>query len=153
MTAAATRTLALAALLCAASLLAGCTAPRLIAPENKDEYYAQASIRLGQGGSVVLHFSVGPDGEVTEPITHEEPVVVGEPGDTPDPNAGLRLIVGAERFLRAARFDAHGFSKRELTASFVFEVKPCGKLAHAGVHDYTINLCRERAAKPWVDQP
>ncbi len=50
----------------------------------------------------------------------------------------------AEKFLRDAKFDARGPHKRRLTASFVFEVKPCGTLAHSRVHDYAISLSRER---------
>ncbi len=130
----------------------GCTAPRMIAPENADNYYAWALVRLGQAGSVVLHFSIGADGKAIEPITHEEPFMV-DPGYPLDDRAALRLIEGAEEYIRAAKFDGRGVQKRRLTASFVFEVKPCGTLAHAGIHDYAISLCRQQPPPAQVDTP
>ena len=115
----------------------------MIAPENVDNYYAWASVRLGQAGSVVLHFSIGPDGKAKEPIIHDEPLIV-DPDNSLDARAALRLIEGAEKYIRAAKFDARGIHKRQVTASFIFGVKPCGTLAHSRAHDYAISLCRER---------
>jgi hypothetical protein len=130
----------------------GCTAPRMIAPENTDNYYARASMRLGQTGSVVLHFSIGPDGKAKEPILHDEPVIV-DPYNAADDRAALRLIESAKKYIRAAKFDADGIHKRQVTASFVFELKPCGALAHSRIHDYAISLCRERPVPISVDTP
>jgi hypothetical protein len=132
--------------------VAGCSAPRMIAPKNADDYYANASVRLGETGSVVLHFSIGPNGKAREPITHDEPVIVGQ-GNSQDDRASLRLIASAEKYLRDAEFDARGIHKRRLTASFVFEVKPCGTLAHSSIHDYAISLCRERPPIPAMPAP
>jgi hypothetical protein len=103
----------------------GCTAPRMIAPESTDDYYARASMRLGQTGSVVLHFSIGPDGKAKEPILHDEPLIV-DPYNAADDRAALRLIESAKKYIRAAKFDADGIHKRHVTASFIFELKPCG---------------------------
>ncbi len=143
-------TIALAA--AALTVMAGCAAPRMVAPENPNGYYAFASVRLGQAGSVVLHFSIGPDGKVKGPILHDQPVVIAPPGDPLDSNASLRLLDGAERYIRATTFDVHGMHKRQLTASFVFEVKPCGNVAHSPVHDYAVSLCRERPPIVPIDQ-
>jgi hypothetical protein len=115
----------------------------MIAPENPDRYYAAASVRLGQTGTAVLHFSVGRDGKAEGPITHDEPFIVA-PGISLDARSGLRLIESAENYIRAAKFDARGIHKRQVTASFVFEVKPCGTLTHSRASDYAISLCRER---------
>jgi hypothetical protein len=115
----------------------------MIAPEHPDQYYAVASVRLGETGIVVLHFAVGPDGKAKTPITHDEPFIV-DPSLSRDARLGLRLIESAENYIRAAKFDTRGFHKRQMTASFVFEVKPCGTLEHSRVSDYAINLCRER---------
>jgi hypothetical protein len=123
--------------------MGGCTAPRMVAPENVSAYYPNASVRLGEAGIVVLHFSLGPDGKAREPISHDEPFIV-DPGSSQDSRASLCLIEGAEKYLRNAKFDARGIHKRRLTASFVFEVKPCGTLTHSRIHDYAISLCRER---------
>jgi hypothetical protein len=122
----------------------------MTAPEGADNYYAWASVRLGQAGSVVLHFSIGPDGKAKEPILHDEPFIVDQ-GNALDDRAALRLIEGAEKYIRAAKFDARGIHKRQVTASFVFEVKPCGNLQHSRTHDYAISLCRERPPPIPVD--
>jgi outer membrane biosynthesis protein TonB len=121
----------------------------MIAPEGVMPYYFNASVRLGETGVVVLHFSIGPDGKAREPITHDEPFLVA-PHDTQESRTARRLIEGAERYIRAARFEARGIHKRRLTASFVFEVKPCGTLEHSPGHDYTISLCREQPAIPSI---
>jgi len=92
---------------------------------------------------VVLHFSVGPDGKVTGPIDHDEPFTV-QRDNSQAGGAAVRLLEGAERYIRDATFDVRGLHKHRLTASFVFELQPCGKLAHPRVHDYVISLCRER---------
>jgi hypothetical protein len=135
-----------------AAIAGGCTVPHMIAPENADNYYAWASVRLGQEGSVVLHFSIGPDGKAREPISHDEARIVDQ-GHSLDDRAAARLIEGAVKYIRAAKFDAGGIHKRQVTASFVFEVKPCGTLAHSRPHDYAISLCRERPPSPRVDTP
>jgi hypothetical protein len=119
----------------------GCTVPRMAVPGDANEYYPPASLRLGEAGVVVLHFAVGPAGKVSGPIAHEE-------RDLADPSPPPRLIAGAERYLRHATFDTRGHDTRRFTASFVFELKPCGTLKHGRVHDYAISLCRERVEVP-----
>jgi hypothetical protein len=136
-----------------AAALGGCTAPRLIAPEDPDSFYARASLRLDEMGVVVLRFSVGPDGKAREPILHDEPLVINpykRQDGTEDGSTARRLIESAEKYIRAAKFDARAIDKRELTASFVFEVKPCGRLAHSGDYDYAITLCLERPPRVMV---
>jgi len=135
-----------------AAAVGGCSAPRMIAPKNANDYYANASVRLGETGSVVLHFSIDPKGKAREPITHDKPIIVEEDHSQEDRGA-LRLIASAEKYLRDARFDTGGIHKRQLTASFVFEVKPCGTLAHSPVHDYAVSLCRERPPRPSMPAP
>jgi hypothetical protein len=134
-------------------VIGGCTTPRLIAPEKPDRFYAPASLRLDEMGVVVLRFSVGPDGKARQPILHDEPRVINshkrEDG-TEDGSTARRLIESAENYIRAAKFDARAIDKRELTASFVFEVKPCGRLAHSVDRDYAITLCLERPPRVMV---
>jgi hypothetical protein len=132
--------------------VSSCSAPRMIAPRNADDYYANASVRLGETGTVVLHFSIGPNGKAREPIAHDEPVIVEQDNLQTD-RAALRLIASAEKYLRDAEFDTRGMHERHLTVSFVFEVKPCGMLAHSPVHDYAISLCRERPSRPEMPAP
>jgi hypothetical protein len=134
-----------------AAAVVGCATPRMIAPEDQSAFYARASSRMGQEGTVVLHFSIGPDGKAMDPILHDEPVIVVDEGVHVDDRAGARLIESAERYIRAAKFDARAIHKRRVTASFVFELKPCGTLKHSPVHDYAINQCRERERTPAVN--
>ena len=101
---------------------------------------------------MVLHFAVGPDGKARQPIRHDEPVVIGQ-YDPQDERGALRLIEGAENYIRASKFEASGLHKRQLTASFVFEVQPCGTLTHSSVHDYAISFCRERRPPTPMNQP
>lgn len=130
--------------------VAGCAAPRMVAPSEPDAYYPRASLRLGETGTVVLHFAIGPDGKARQPIVHDEPFIA-DLGYPVDGRGALRLTEAAEKYIRAAKFDARGIHKRQVTASFVFEVKPCGKLAHSRTHDYAISLCLERPKPVSVD--
>ena len=115
-------------------------APRMLPPaRDASEYYPQASLRLGEAGRVVLHFSVSADGKAVEPFT----VDAGE-----SINAVERLVVTASDYLRESRFISRAPYRGILTASFVFELAPCGTLEHSLTYDYTINLCRERPPPP-----
>jgi hypothetical protein len=53
-------------------------------------------------------------------------------------------------YLPASLFDAGAHYKKVLTASFVFELEPCGTLEHGLVYDNTINLCRDRPPPPGI---
>jgi hypothetical protein len=113
-------------------------APRILPPQrDASEYYPPASLRIGETGRVVLRFSVDAAGKAVEPFT-----VDNDQSLTPSE----RLIVAAEDYLKDSRFDTRADSKKVLEASFVFEFAPCGELGHSLVHDYTINLCRDKPA-------
>lgn len=111
---------------------------------DASEYYPQASLRLGEVGRVVLHFSVNADGKAVEPFT----VDAGQSIDAVE-----RLVVTASDYLKESRFISRAPYRGILTASFVFEFAPCGTLEHSLTYDYTINLCRERAPPPNVQIP
>ena len=127
----------------------GCTAPRMTAPENARMYYPNASRRLGETGRIVLRFSIGPDGKVSGPILHDDPVIVdlGRSQDREGP--ARRLIEAAERYISKATFDVRGVHKRHLVASVVFEMEPCGKVKDRRTYDYAILICGEQP--PHVD--
>jgi outer membrane biosynthesis protein TonB len=114
----------------------GAPAPRMLAsPRDASEYYPPASLRLGEKGRVVLRFTVGADGKAVKPLSVDD-------GQSSNPT--VRLIVAAEQYLRDSTFETDAHYKKLLTVSFVFELAPCGLLEHSLVHDYAINLCRER---------
>jgi hypothetical protein len=133
--------------------LAGCAAPRMTAPENPDAYYFNSSVRLGETGVVVLRFSIGPDGKAREPILHDDPTIADLAASGDRQRTAQRLIEAAERYIRAATFDARGVRKRHLTASVVFEIKPCGKIGPPGTYDYAVRLCREKPPRPNIVTP
>jgi hypothetical protein len=120
------------------------TAPTLLAPQrDASEYYPPASLRSGETGLVVLGFTVNADGKAIEPFTLD-----GTSG-----SSSYRLIVAAERYIRDARFGPSLHSTKRLTASFVFEIAPCGLLTHSAVPDYTIDLCRDPPPPSQILQP
>jgi hypothetical protein len=88
-----------------AAIAGGCTVPHMIAPENADNYYAWASVRLGQEGSVVLHFSIGPDGKAREPISHDEARIVDQGHSLDDRAAaqGIEQLHARRKAAAAAR--------------------------------------------------
>jgi hypothetical protein len=108
---------------------------------DASEYYPQASLRLGEAGRVVLHFSVDADGKAVEPFTVDAGQSV---------NAVDRLVVAASDYLKESRLISRAPYRKMLTASFVFEFAPCGTVEHSLTYDYTINLCRDRPPAPNV---
>jgi hypothetical protein len=119
-------------------------APSILAPpRDASEYYPAASLRSGETGLVVLRFAVNAEGKAVEPFTMD-----GTSG-----SSSYRLIVAAEQYLRDSRFGTGTHYKKLLTASFVFELAPCGILKHSLDHDYTIDLCRDRSPALYAPQP
>jgi hypothetical protein len=68
-------------------------------------------------------------------------------------SSSYRLILAAERYLRDARFGPGPHSMKRLTASFVFEIAPCGVLTHSVGPDYTVDLCRDPPPPSQIQQP
>jgi hypothetical protein len=99
---------------------------------------------MSETGRVVLRFTVNAEGKAVEPFRVDR-----EQSLSPS----QRLIVAATDYLKDARFVGPTPDRRVLTASFVFELAPCGTLGHGPVHDYTINLCRDRPPPPEVQNP
>jgi hypothetical protein len=119
-------------------------APAIVAPlRDASEYYPAASLRSGETGLVVLRFTVNAAGKAVEPFAMD-----GTSG-----SSSYRLIVAAEQYIRDSRFGTGTHYKKLLTASFVFELAPCGALKHSLDHDYAIDLCRDRPPAPSVLQP
>jgi hypothetical protein len=120
-------------------------APAIFAPQRDiSEYYFPASLRAGDKGLVVLRFTVNADGKAVEPFTV---------GEQTSGSSSYRLIVGAETYLRDSTFGTVMDDKKVLTASFVFELAPCGHIEHILIRDYTINFCRDPPPAPHVLQP
>jgi protein TonB len=72
---------------------------------SSDEYYPDASRRLEEQGTVVVHVCVGPDGKLTE-----EPSIAKSSGSTRLDNAGLKLTkAGSGKFV-AATEDGKGIT-------------------------------------------
>jgi outer membrane biosynthesis protein TonB len=109
------------------------------ASRDASEYYAPASLRLGEAGPVVLRFTVDADGKAVEPFTIDAAQSL---------TSSERLVVAAQEYLEESRFVSRAPYKKMLTASFVFEFAPCGTLNHSLVHDYAISLCRDRPSQP-----
>jgi hypothetical protein len=112
-------------------------------PRDASEYYPAASLRSGETGLVVLRFTVNAQGKAVEPFTMD-----GTSG-----SSSYRLIVAAEQYIRDSRFGTGTHYKKLLTASFVFELAPCGVLKHSLDHDYAIDMCRDQPPAPNVLQP
>jgi hypothetical protein len=93
---------------------------------------------------VVLRFTVNADGKAVEPFKLD---------DDQSLRSSDRLIAAAKQYLGDSSFDAGARYKKVLTASFVFELVPCGVLEHSLVHDYSIDLCRDRPPASNVPQP
>jgi hypothetical protein len=117
-------------------------APRMLQPpRDASEYYPPASLRLDETGRVVLRFTVDASGKAVGPFALDA---------EQSSNASVRLLAAAEEYLKDSSFGTRAPYKKVLLASFVFELMPCGTLEHSAVHDYTINLCRDRLPPPAV---
>jgi hypothetical protein len=119
-------------------------APSIIGPpRDASEYYPAASLRSGETGRVVLSFMVNAEGKAIEPFTLD-----GTSG-----SSSYRLIVAAEWYINDSRFGTGSHYRKRLTASFVFEIAPCGVLTHSVDADYTIDLCRDPPPPSHIPQP
>jgi hypothetical protein len=104
-------------------------------PGDPSVYYANASLRLGESGRVVVRFNLDPRGKAIEPVTVDE---------SRSTSTSTRLVASAEKYLRDSTFDIGPLYRKTVTVSFVFELMPCGSLEHATDVDYQVSLCRER---------
>jgi len=84
-----------------------------------------ASKRAHETGRIVIHFTVKAAGLA------QEPFILDEEESTTYP----RLIETARKMLRGRKFQIGPRYKTKLTASFVFENMPCGKLSQGPVVD------------------
>src|SRR5215472_17482748 len=117
-------------------------APRIVQPpRDVGEYYPPASLRSGETGRIVLRFTVSAEGKAVEPFRVDKEQSL---------NPSERLLVAAGDYLKDSRFVGPTSTRKVLTASFVFELAPCGTLRQSAVHDYTINLCRDPPPPPDV---
>jgi TonB-like protein len=133
-------------LLLALMLLPGCVADRhapiipLAAPpipkrlsdgQKFLDYYPDASKRAHEQGRVVMKLQIGASGELEQPIQIDR-------GRT---DATARLAEAAQKILSGAKFDVGDTYKKNVTASIVFELVPCGAVTQDPTTDYRINLC------------
>jgi len=126
-------------------VMGGLVVPRFWRPPgDPGEYYANASLRLGETGRVVLLLNLDARGKAIEPLTVDE----GRSTRT-----SPRLIESAGKYLRDSTFDTGPLYRKTVTLSFVFELAPCGSVEHAMDADYRVSLCREQPPRPEVATP
>jgi outer membrane biosynthesis protein TonB len=113
-------------------------------PRDAGEYYPPASLRLDETGRVVLRFTVDADGKAIEPFGVDEEQSV---------SPSERLIAAARSYLKDSKFASRSPYTKSLTASFVFELAPCGTLRHSSRYDYAVEVCRDRPPPPDVINP
>ena len=129
----------------AAIVMGGLVVPRFWRPPgDPSEYYAPASLRLGESGRVVVRFNLDARGKAIEPVTVDE---------SRSTSTSIRLVATAQKYLRDSTFDIGALYRKTVTVSFVFELTPCGSLEHAADTDYQVSLCREQPPRPDVAQP
>jgi TonB family protein len=121
--------------------------PALVAPPLPPFYrsvqlvsanYPEASRRTGEQGRVVVQFDIDLTGRVSGPVDI----------DKKQSNDHPHLILAAQRLFHGAHFPVRRIYKRTITASILFEIAPCGTLAHAPGVDYTVNFCVEKFLPP-----
>lgn len=95
------------------------------------EYYPDASKRAKEQGRVVLKIHLDPSGAIDLPMQ-----IDGESTD-----AAPRLQDAAQKILRGTKFETGGNYKKDLAVSIVFELAPCGSVAHALTANYRIDVC------------
>ena len=100
---------------------------RIIDPSD---FYPDASKRATETGEVILHFRIGADGIA------EQPFVVDEAHTT-----APRLVKAAQQLFYRSRYEIGDGYRREVTASVLFEIMPCGKLQPMSGLDYYYRLC------------
>jgi DNA-binding beta-propeller fold protein YncE len=117
------------------------TAPPQPTIAGINDYYPDASKRAKDVGRVVVHFTIGASGVPEEPITIDERQSDAHP----------RLQNATRQIFHKLQFEAGDAYKRDLTASVVFELAPCGNISHANDVDYRVNLCLE--LPPQIEGP
>jgi TonB family protein len=95
------------------------------------EYYPDASKRAHEQGRVVVKLHLDPSGAIDLPMQI----------DRESTDAAPRLQEAAQKILSGAKFEAGDGYKKNLTVSIVFELLPCGTVAHEPTADHRINLC------------
>ena len=110
--------------------------PMRIAPPQPmiadiNAYYPDPSRRAKDVGRVVVHFTIGATGVPEEPITIDEQQSDAHP----------RLLNATRQIFHKLQFETGDAYKRDVTASVVFELAPCGSIPHANDVDYRVNLC------------
>jgi hypothetical protein len=129
----------------AAIVMGGLVVPRFWRPPGDPSvYYANASLRLGESGRVVVRFNLDPRGKAVEPVTIDE---------SRSTSTSVRLVESAQKYLRDSTFDIGTLYRKTVSVSFVFELTPCGSLEHATDVDYQVSLCREQPPRPETVTP
>jgi TonB family protein len=137
-------------LICLA-VASGCASPKfiekplLVAPPlperyltgHLNEYYPDASRRAHDTGEVVVNFAVAPDGAVQH-------ITVNEQRSVPFP----RLFKAATQIVQGLKLAVGDKYKTQLTMSIVFEIAPCGNVAHSPGPDYFTFLCIDPIVHP-----
>jgi TonB family protein len=95
------------------------------------EYYPDASKRAREQGRVVVNLHLDPSGAVGLPMQIDR-------GKT---DAAPRLEDAAQKMLSGSKFETAENYKKSLVVSIVFELAPCGTVAHEPTADYRINIC------------
>jgi hypothetical protein len=106
-------------------------APRLLNRQDLRGVYPPASIRAGETGEVILHVQVGADGVALKPIIVERNSSVAYP----------RLIETAQRLLLGSRYEVGDQYRRDVGASVLFELMPCGTRQATSGLDVYYRLC------------
>lgn len=126
------------------ALASGCASPKLVdkpllvappLPEayrsgNLLEYYPDASKRAHETGEVIVDFAVAADGKLQN-------VSVNEQRSASFP----RLFKAATQIVQGLKLAVGDNYKTQLTMSIVFEIAPCGNVAHSPGPDYYTFLC------------
>jgi hypothetical protein len=138
-------TIVLPALLFVAGCPSHAVAPPLPDPLRSvpsEGYYPNFARSRKETGEIILRFSVGPTGRIDEPVVVDERSV-----QMP------RLIDASRRLLHGAKFRVGDKYKKDLTASIVFEISPCGTVQHSPGADYNLNLCVDPLPTPELITP
>ena len=126
-----------------ASVSLAAKVPPATGPESVlDSYYPVASVRLGETGSIIIHFTIGPDGRA----------VFATGADENEGSPSPRLIAGAERLLHDVHFDLQNSQNRQLTARIVFQLHPCEAKTGPSDTDYNFDVCGQPHCQPQYAQ-
>jgi TonB family protein len=95
------------------------------------DYYPDASRRAHEQGRVVVKLQIDASGARSHVIEvdHERT------------HAASRLEDAAVKILKGAQFETGDTYRKDVTASILFELEPCGAVTHDPTADYRIALC------------